>query len=132
MLVLDGHKSHKSARFQEYCIANNIITLCLLPHLSYLTQLLDIRCFSVLKHIYRYQIKFFIKAYINYITKIEFFLVFHVAYNQLITIENTKTRFRRTSLIPFNPQVVISKLDIRLRTPTPPRPFSINTNPWVS
>ena len=29
---------------------------------------------------YRRQIKTFIKAYINYITKVEFFLAFYVAY----------------------------------------------------
>ena len=34
MLVLDGHESHESAAFQEYCKANNIITLCLPTHSS--------------------------------------------------------------------------------------------------
>lgn len=37
MLVLDGHKSYKSAEFQEYCKAHNIITLRLPPHSSHLT-----------------------------------------------------------------------------------------------
>jgi hypothetical protein len=71
--------------------------------LSYLTQPLDVRCFSVLKRIYRHQIELFIKVYINYITKVEFFLAFYVVYNQLITIENTKAGFRRAGLIPFDP-----------------------------
>ena len=34
--------------------------------------------------------------------------------------------------MPFNPQAVISKLDVRLRTPTPTRPPSSDANPWVS
>ena len=34
--------------------------------------------------------------------------------------------------MPFNPQAVISKLDVRLRTPNPSTPPSTNTNPWVS
>jgi hypothetical protein len=37
MLVLDGHKSYKSAEFQEYYKAHNIITLKLPSHLSHLT-----------------------------------------------------------------------------------------------
>jgi hypothetical protein len=37
MLVLDGHKSYKSAEFQEYYKAHNIITLELPPHSFHLT-----------------------------------------------------------------------------------------------
>jgi hypothetical protein len=92
----------------------NIITLCLPVHLSHLTQPLDVRCFSILKRMYGCQIKFFIKAYINYIIKIEFFLAFHIVYNQSITTQNTKTRFRGTGLVLYDPQVVISRLDIKL------------------
>ena len=88
MLVLDRHKSHESAEFQEYYKAHNIITLRLPPHSSYLTQPLDVRCFSVLKRAYGRQIKTFIKAYINYITKVEFFLAFTAAYKELMTTEN--------------------------------------------
>ena len=53
MLVLDGHKSHELAVFQDYYKTNNIIPLCLPPYLFYLTQPLNIRCFSILKRIYR-------------------------------------------------------------------------------
>jgi hypothetical protein len=88
MLVLDGHKSYKSAEFQEYYKAHNIITLGLPPHLSYLTQPLDVRCFSVLKRAYSRQIKMFIKAYINHIIKVEFFLAFAAAYKESITAQN--------------------------------------------
>jgi hypothetical protein len=63
MLVLDGHESHESAAFQGYCKANDIITLCLPPHSSHLTQPLDVGCFSVL---YGRQIETFIKAHINH------------------------------------------------------------------
>ena len=84
MLVLDGYKSHESAEFQEYCKTHNIITLGLPPHSSHLTQLLNIRYFSILKRAYGRQIKTFIKAYINYIIKVKFFLAFIVVYKELI------------------------------------------------
>ncbi len=132
MLVLDGHKSHESAEFQEYCKAHNIITLCLPPHSSYLTQPLDVGCFSVLKRAYGRQIETFIKAHINHITKVEFFLAFTAAYKESITAQNAQAGFRGAGLVPFNPQAVISKLDVRLRTPNPSTPSSTNTNPWVS
>jgi len=45
-----------------------------------------------------------------------------MAYTQLISILNAKAGFRGAGLIPFDPQIVISKLDIRIRTPVnPPR-----------
>jgi hypothetical protein len=132
ILVLDGHKSHESAEFQEYCIANNIIALRLPAYSSHLTQPLDVGCFSVLKRMYGRQIETFIKAHINHITKVEFFLAFHAAYNQSITTQNAKAGFRGAGLVPFDPQVVISKLDVKLRTPTPTRPPSIDTDAWVS
>jgi len=132
MLVLDGHESHESAAFQEYCKANNIITLCLPAHSSHLTQPLDVGCFSVLKRMYGRQIETFIKAHINHITKVEFFLAFHAAYNQSITTQNAQAGFRGAGLVPFDPQVVLLKLDVKLRTPTPTGPPSANADPWVS
>src|SRR6187402_340165 len=132
ILVLDGHESYESAEFQEYCKAHNIITLGLPPHSSHLTQPLDVRCFSVLKRVYGRQIETFIKAHINHITKVEFFLAFAAAYKESITAQNAQAGFRGTGLVPFDPQAVLSKLDVRLRTLTPSRPSSTDANPWVS
>jgi len=130
--MLDGHESYKSAEFQECCKAHNIITLGLPPHLSHLTQSFDIEYFNVLKRAYSRQIKTFIKAHINHITKVEFFLAFTAAYKESITAENCQAGFRGTGLVPFSLQAVLSKLDVKLRTPTPSRPSTANTNPWVS
>jgi len=89
MLVLDRYKSHESAIFQDDYKTNNIVPISLPPHSSHLTQPLDVGCFGVLKRMYGRQIETLIKAHINHITKVEFFLAFHVAYNQSITTQNT-------------------------------------------
>jgi hypothetical protein len=132
LLVLDGHESHMSAEFGAYCKAHNIITICLPPHSSHLTQPLDVGCFSVLKRLYGYELNTFIKAHINHITKVEFFIAFHAAYLKTMTEKNIKAGFRGAGLIPHNPQAVILKLDVKLRTPTPTRSPSADVNPWVS
>lgn len=132
MLVLDGHESHESAAFHEYCKAHNIITLGLPPHSSHLTQPMDVGCFSVLKRSYGRQIEDFIKAHINHISKVEFFIAFKAAYLQSITPQNAVAGFRGAGLVPFDPQAVLSKLDVRLRTPTPTGPPSRDSNHWVS
>src|SRR5689334_16658678 len=131
MLVLDRHKSHKSAEFQEYCKTHNIITLCLPPHSSHLTQPLDVGCFSVLKRAYGRQIETFIKAHINHISKVEFLLAFKAAYMESKTAQNAQAGFRGAGLVPFNPEAVISKLDVKLRTPSPLL-LPVDADPWVS
>jgi hypothetical protein len=49
-----------------------------------------------------------------------------------IIVQNAQAGFRGAGLISFNPQAVISKLDVKLRILTPTRPPSTNTDPWVS
>jgi hypothetical protein len=85
-----------------------------------------------LKQAYGRQIETFIKAYINYITKVEFFLAFTAAYKESITAENAQAGFRGVGLMPFDPQAVLLKLDVKLQTPTPSRPFTANSASWVS
>ena len=88
MLILNSHKSYLSDAFETYCQNNNIITLCLPLHSSYITQPLNVRYYSVLKRMYRQEIKDFIKAAITHITKLEFFHTFKTTYNKTITPEN--------------------------------------------
>ena len=122
MLILNGHESHLSDAFETYCQNNNIITLCLPPHSSHITQPLDVRCYSVLKRIYSREIEDFIKAAVTYITKLEFFHAFKAAHDKTITPKNVQASFRGAGLVPFNPEAVISKLNVKLRTLTPTRP----------
>ena len=82
--MLDGYESYKSITFQVYCKENDIIYLCLLLYSNYLIQLFDVGCFSNLKYLYGSQIDRFIKVYINYISKVEFFIVFKVVYKKSI------------------------------------------------
>ena len=114
ILILDRYKSYKSIAFQIYYKKNDIIYLYLLLYSSYLTQLFDIDCFSNLKCLYSNQIDGFIKVYINYISKIEFFIAFKTIYKESIISQNIKAGFRGTGLVLFNSKAVFSKLDIRI------------------
>ena len=76
MLILDGHESHVSAPFEEFCRENKIVSICLPPHSSHLTQPLDVGLFSWLKRAYGREISTFIRAHITHITKVEFFHAF--------------------------------------------------------
>jgi hypothetical protein len=120
LLILDGHKSHHSLEFQEFCKENNIYTLCMPPHSSHLLQPLDVGCFSPLKRAYSREVESLIRHHINYITKLEFLPAFKVAFDRSFTPANICSAFRGAGLVPLQPDAVLSKLDIKLRTPTPP------------
>jgi hypothetical protein len=90
------------------------------PHSSHLLQPLDVGCFSPLKKAYGRQVEDLIRSHINHITKIEFLPAFKAAFDSAITGDNIRTGFRGAGLVPFNPDAVISKLEVRLRTPTAP------------
>jgi len=62
----------------------------------------------------------------------EFFIAFKLAHLKAITLDNIKAGFRGFGLVLYDPQVVLSKLDIKLRTPIPTGSPSLEANPWVS
>jgi hypothetical protein len=132
LLVLDGHESHHSAEFEDYCTENNIITLCMPAHSSHLLQPLDVGCFSVLKRSYGKEIEKLMRNHIHHITKPDFFLAFHAAFRVAFYPENVRGGFRGAGLVPFDPEKVTLQLNIRLRTPTPTRAPSAPSDSWVS
>lgn len=67
---------------------------------------------------------------ITYITKLEFLPCFIRAYKAAITPSNIQGGFRGAGLVPFDPEQVITALDVQLRTPSPALP--INNEPWQS
>ena len=73
-----------------------------------------------------------IQAYIIYITKDNFFPAFYAAFNIAMTESNIQGGFRGAGLFPFDPESVISTLDLKLKTPTPPNSRPSTAQPWVS
>jgi hypothetical protein len=55
---------------------------------------------------------------ITYITKDNFFATFLEAFNASITEKNIQVGFRATSLLPYNPELVLARLDLKPITPS--------------
>ena len=119
LLILDDHESHDSLEFTTYCKENNIVILCMPAHSSHLLQPLDVGVFSPLKKAYGRQVEKLMRNRINHITKLEFLPIFRAAYFEAITESNARGGFRGVGLVPFDPNVVISTLDVRICTPPP-------------
>lgn len=119
LLILDGHGSHHTAQFEEFCKQNYILTLCMPAHSSHILQPLDIGCFSVLKTAYGTLIEKQMRLGINHITKEDFLAEYHIAHEQAITKKNILSGFAASGLIPFDPERVLSTLSPIIRTPSP-------------
>ncbi|KAM9874243.1 transposase [Verticillium dahliae] len=132
LLVLDGHASHHSTDFELFCKENRIITLCMPPHSSHLLQPLDVGCFGPLKKSYGRQIEDLMRASTTHITKEDFLPAFFAAFQASMTEKNVQGGFRGAGIVPFDPESVISRLDVKPRTPTPEEGVPEALAPWVS
>jgi hypothetical protein len=71
------------------------------------------------------------RIYINYVNKLEFLYGFHKAFFASMTEKNIQGGFTGAGLIPYDPERVISKLDVKLRIPTPLNSRAGTLQPWV-
>lgn len=131
LLILDGHGSHVTAEFDQYCSQNSIIVLCMPPHSSHLLQPLDVSCFSVLKQSYGTAVQEQMRAGINHVDKDDFLDLYLQARAKTYTLSTIQSGFKATSLVPFNPDEVLSRLHIQLKTPSPVRPIIEAPSPWI-
>jgi hypothetical protein len=88
-------------------------------HASHILQPLDVRCFSPLKRTYKKEVTTLANSHINQIDKLAFLAAFLAVYQHAFLSNNIKASFRATGLVPLAPEVVLSKLEIKPRTPSP-------------
>ena len=126
LLILDGHGSHLTPQFDRICAENNIIPHCIPAHSSHLLQPLDVGCFAPLKRAYSRFVSDLARIGYNHIDKLDFLADYPQARIEAFQPETIRNSFTATGLTPINPERVLSKLNISLRTPTPPesRPSS--------
>jgi hypothetical protein len=119
LLILDGHSSHATPEFDKFCAERSIITLCMPAYSSHLLQPLDVGCFSLLKAVYRRLVAENARLGINHVDKPEFLSIYSKARLEALSTSNIYSGFRATGLIPLDPEQVLSRLQITLRTLSP-------------
>jgi hypothetical protein len=120
LLVLDGHGSHLTPYFDRICSENDIIPICMPAHSSHLLQPLDIGCFSVLKRAYGGLVEKRMRNGINHIDKLDFLAAYPTARAEAYKPATIQNAFAAAGIVPYDPDRVISLLNIHLKTPTPP------------
>jgi hypothetical protein len=117
LLILDGHESHATPQFDQYCKDHSIITLCMPPHSSHILQPLDVGCFAPLKKAYGNQVGNLMRLGINHIDKPEFLTCLENARIEAFSVSNIHSGFAATGVVPFDPERVLSMFS---RPITPP------------
>ncbi|KAF7568168.1 hypothetical protein PtrM4_127810 [Pyrenophora tritici-repentis] len=98
---------------------------------SFTSSPLNVGYFSPLKRAYSREVESLMRNYINHITKLEFLPAFKIAFDRAFTPANICSAFRGAGLVPLQLEAVLSKLDVQLRTPTPPAPALLEA-PWIT
>ncbi|KJZ68819.1 hypothetical protein HIM_11793 [Hirsutella minnesotensis 3608] len=114
LLILDGHGSHVTPEFDKYCTANSIVVLQMPAHSSHLLQPLDVGCFSPLKTIYGRKVQEKMLAGIHHIDKQDFLPMYLEARRQALSPSNIRSGFMATGLFPFDPNRVLSRLQVQV------------------
>jgi hypothetical protein len=109
-LILDGHSSHLTPEFQEFCRNHRIILLCLPAHTSHMLQPLDVAVFSSLKHWYRREVDSRLRLGDIRVPKSEFLSIYAEARPRAFTDKNICSGFRKTGIVPFNPGAALRLL----------------------
>ena len=105
LLVVDGHSSHFTMGFLDYARNHKIVVLCYPSHSTHVYQGLDVVIFSVLKRAWSDECDKFEKSG-PAVSKVNFLGVYAKAHVRAFTRENILSAFRKTGMVPFNPDVI--------------------------
>jgi len=113
LLITDGHSSHVNMAFLEWCEQHRIIVAVFPPHSTHRLQPLDVALFSPLAVYYSQElVKYMANTQgLSRLSKRDFWSLFWPAYQAAFTEKNIESGWKRTGLLPFDPDVVLSELE---------------------
>ena len=132
MLLLNSYSSHLTKEFAEYCEEKNIHLLAIPPHTSHFLQPLDVVLFQPFKHHHRLAVEMAVRTGCTNFNTVEFLHALHQIRTATFKSSSILSGWAKTGLIPYNPEVVLTRLRrqtavVRPSTPPPttlqpPRP----------
>jgi hypothetical protein len=122
LLIVDGHDSHCSIEFIEFCDAHRIHLLILPPHTTHKLQPLDKGIFGPLGKAYSQQLEHHNRWNGLWMDTAMFIDYYSTARRAVMIEANISSAFRATGISPFNPDLVLDSL----RPSTPPSQITIS------
>ncbi|RDB27179.1 hypothetical protein Hypma_004386 [Hypsizygus marmoreus] len=110
LLLVDGHSSHYTREFLAYARENKIHVLCYPSHSTHLYQGLDVVIFGVMKTTWGRCRDEFELATGQFVDKSNFLGVYAAAHAKTLTKENILAAFKKTGIVPFDPNVITEEM----------------------
>jgi len=123
LLLLNGHGSHLTIEFAEYCEQRNIHLFAIPAHTSHFLQPLNIVLFQPFKHHHRQAVEMAVRTGCINFNIIEFLHALHGMRMATFKQLSITSGWEKTGLIPYNPELVLTKLRRQTAVthlPTPP------------
>jgi hypothetical protein len=113
LLILDGHGSHLTKEFIDYCDAHRILLAVFPPHSTHTLQPLDVVCFKPLASSYSSALTSHLQRSQGLIpvTKGDFFPLFWSAWQSAFTTETILKSFEATGIWPMEPEVILKRFE---------------------
>jgi hypothetical protein len=129
LLILDGHGSHLTMDFIEFCDQNRILLAIYPPHSTHTLQPLDVCMFKPLSSAYSTELSNFMYRCqgLSSITKRDFFRLFYAAWHTAFKEKAILKAFECCGIAPFNPEVVLKRFNL----PAEERPSSSDSTTSV-
>jgi hypothetical protein len=115
LLILDGHGSHVTMDFIDYCYQNKILLIIYPPHSTHTLQPLDVVLFKPLSTAYTNQISAFIERCqgLTSMSKRDFLPLFLSAWETALKEETILRAFEATGISPLNPERILERFTYR-------------------
>jgi len=110
LLLLNGFGSYCTKQFLDFCDLHKIIVFCLPAHSSHLLQPLDVVGFQPYRHYHTEAVEAATRTGCGDFDKAEFLDTIDIIRQQSFKSSTIHSAFHATGLIPYNPDIVISKL----------------------
>lgn len=113
LLILDGHGSHLTIDFIEYCDRNRILLAVYPPHSTHTLQPLDVVMFKPFSSAYSNQVAAFMERCqgLTSMSKRDFYPMFMAAWEASFKEETILKAFKATGLSPFEPEVILKRFN---------------------
>jgi hypothetical protein len=113
LLILDGHGSHLTMDFIEYCDCNQILLAIYPPHSTHTLQPLDVVMFKPLSSAYSSQVAGFIERCqgLTSMSKRDFYPMFIAACEASFKKDTILKAFEATGLSPLEPEVILKQFN---------------------
>lgn len=106
LLLLDGHSSHKFYEALKYARDNGIILMCFPPHCTHRMQPLDVVFYGPLKTYFNQETTKWMKNHPGRaVTQFQISGLLNAAYGKAATTGIATSGFRRTGIVPFDPDI---------------------------